>query len=123
MKEMTKKYIEAGDDLSKKYYLLMGAMGTAINLIDEIRESKIYGKELKHKINAAYKEMLAHETKIGNAKLIEQGSNLNPVEVWKQQDQCYQYFESWLMMLFEVPSERHEKLNNYIELGFKMYAK
>jgi hypothetical protein len=122
MKELTKRYKSQQEEINQKYYLLMGAMGTAMSLIDDIRSSKIFGKELKQKLNAAYKEMLLHESTIGNARLIEEGSGLRPVDVWKQQDECYQYFESWLLMLFSVPAERHEKLNNYIELGFKMYA-
>ncbi len=121
MKTIANKYKQAEDEDGKLYYLLMGSLGTSIALMEQLQETPFYKGRLKQKINIAYKAMLEHEQMIGNKQGIA-ANNLDAPEIWKQQDNCYHYFESWLKLLFNVPTERHGKLNNYIELGEKMYS-
>lgn len=105
----------------KTMYKAMAALGVAINLLNDLEGTAFNRGRLKQKINMALRAMEEHEAYFCNKQGIKD-NQLEEKKVWEQLQDSYTYFESWLDTLFDIPESRHEKFNNYVQLGLKMYS-
>lgn len=101
-------------------YITMAAIGYLIFKMDDLRHTSYYQKILKKKGEVFLDELMKVESKIIDIDIFDSQDKVDKANA--EMNDSYIYFENMINVIFNVPEERMDVFNKYMEIGLEMYS-